>query len=428
MKCREIIRSDWYQQRWGSKFAIMRNQDEKTRYDNNQGGWRISTSVGGRGTGEHPDIVVGDDLHKALAVESQKDREAVDEYWRGTISTRGVARSVRKVLVMQRLHQEDIAGKVLKANGGDCIYLHNTETWDHICLPMRAEPDQRAPRTRCNFIDTRKPGELLWPSLFPEHKVQQLERDLGSQRAAGQLQQRPIRRGGGAVRAEWFPIIKRTHQQNMEDAEAAVRFWDFAATQDDGDYTVGNLMILTKDGKIRICHIERGQWSPSQRDNVVERTAKADGQGVAIRWEEEGGSSGKTLTMHYVRLLRGYNATGIRPSGSKEVRFQPFQAWAEHGMIEVVQADWNHEFFDEMESLWSGAHDDQADTCSGGFNYLAASEDFFAAEDTFAACTGGPDDDHKPLSKEEREDLPPWLKEIMDETLGSSQGDWRDMD
>jgi hypothetical protein len=92
---------------------------------------------------------------------------------------------------MQRLHENDLSGHLLEQGG-----------WDHICWPMRfdaSRPDPRDPR--------KASGELLWPALFTEEKVRQLEIDLGPYATAGQMQQRPAPAEGGLFKEAWFPKI-----------------------------------------------------------------------------------------------------------------------------------------------------------------------------------------------------------------------------
>ena len=61
MKCRRLIESPWYQERWGDRFALTSDQNTKGRFDNDRSGYRLSTSVGGAATGEGGDRIVCDD-------------------------------------------------------------------------------------------------------------------------------------------------------------------------------------------------------------------------------------------------------------------------------------------------------------------------------------------------------------------------------
>ncbi len=195
-KMRLLIESLWFQQHWPVAFRA--DQNQKTRFENTDGGWRIATSVGGRGTGEHPDIIVIDDPHNAKEAESDLERQGAIDWFTQTISTRGVTRDAAIVIVMQRLHELDMSGHVLSSEGA--------AQWVHLCFPMRAEPASALIPTKAQrpAVDPRSPGELLWPSLFTPTKVRKLEIDLGSYATAGQLQQRPAPMEGGIFKLKWL--------------------------------------------------------------------------------------------------------------------------------------------------------------------------------------------------------------------------------
>src|SRR5207253_2763107 len=81
LKCRRLIQSDWYQARWGHKFALTSDQNAKVRFDNDATGYRLATSVGGVGTGEGGDRIVVDDPHNVLEAESDAVRKGTLLWW-----------------------------------------------------------------------------------------------------------------------------------------------------------------------------------------------------------------------------------------------------------------------------------------------------------------------------------------------------------
>ena len=89
LKSRRIIQSEWYQQRWGHRFQLAGDQNQKKRYENDHTGFRVATGVDGVATGEGGDVLVVDDPHKAKGVESAAQRQNVTEWWDKTWSTRG---------------------------------------------------------------------------------------------------------------------------------------------------------------------------------------------------------------------------------------------------------------------------------------------------------------------------------------------------
>ena len=187
LKCRRLVESPWYQANWGDRFQLTGDQNAKQRFENNKSGYRLATSVGGTATGEGGDRIVVDDPHNVNEAESELVRRGVLEWWDQVMSTRlNDPKRGTKVIVMQRVHEADLAGHVLTQGG-----------YEHLCLPAEYEGP-----TRCTVIgwsDPRdEPGQLLWAERFGPDEIQALKRSMGSYAAAGQLQQRPAPAEGGA--------------------------------------------------------------------------------------------------------------------------------------------------------------------------------------------------------------------------------------
>jgi predicted phage terminase large subunit-like protein len=225
VRCRTLINSPWYQARWPLK--ITTDQNQKTYFENDQKGYRLATSVGAHGLGQHPDRIVIDDPQDAVGAASDTQRASTLEWWKGTLSSRGVSRGVRKVCIMQRLHEEDLAQHLL-----------DTGEWTHLCLPMRYEPGRKCVTHFGGkvFQDPRKEdGELLDPKRFPEHVVTRLETALGPYNAAGQLQQRPSPAGGGIIKKAWFrfwiPYGEKPEDWPKVRDERGLEFYVTAAPQ-----------------------------------------------------------------------------------------------------------------------------------------------------------------------------------------------------
>jgi hypothetical protein len=277
--------------------------------------------VGGHGSGEHPDRIVCDDPHNVQQAESPLERQAVLEWWDRTMSTRGVSRNARRVIIMQRLHQEDLSGHVLEE--GD---------WVHLCLPMRYEPGRMAV-TPLEWTDPRtQEQQLLAPDLFPEAVVARIEKALGAYGTAGQLQQRPTPKEGGMFKAHWF-------NQRVPAAPyqaARVRYWDRAATADGGCRTVGTLMARS-EGNLYVEHVVAGQWAPDERDDIILATALRDrrrygpAQTPLIYLEQEPGSAGIDSFRHMARKLQGFAVYADRVTGSGRALGQPMRG--PHGLL-----------------------------------------------------------------------------------------------
>lgn len=222
IRSRALIDGDWFQDLWGNKVSISRGQNQKTKYHNTVGGWRLATSVGGRGTGEHPDYKIIDDPHNVKESESDVERQTALDWYDLTLSSRGVSRDAKTLLIMQRLHEDDLAGYIMSKE-------EFLEDWDHVCLPMRFEPHRytstigKDPRTEDN--------ELLWPDLFNERKVKVLEANLGEYGSAGQLQQRPSPPGGGILKIKHFRMWPAN--KPLPAFERVIQSYDTAFKEDD---------------------------------------------------------------------------------------------------------------------------------------------------------------------------------------------------
>lgn len=187
------------------------------------------------------------------------------------------------------------------------------------------------------------------------------------------------RMAGNIFRGEWFNYVDITPK-----CKATVRFWDKAATvatdkNPDPDWTVG-VKLGWLAGKFYVLDVIRLRGTPSTIEDTMLEAARQDGTATAIRWEEEGGSSGKESTYHLAKLLVGYNTGGVRPIKNKVERSKPVSSAAEHGLLHLVEASWNKQFIDELENFpQEGVHDDQVDALSGAFNYLTKGNTSFKA-------------------------------------------------
>jgi predicted phage terminase large subunit-like protein len=353
LKCRRLIQSDWYQKRWGDRFKITSDQNQKTRYENDKSGYRYVTSPDSGTTGEGGDVIVCDDPHNVTEAPSDAEREATVTWWFESMSTRrnNIKRGCR-VVIGQRVHHKDLCGVIIDRGG-----------YRHICLPAEYEPDHPY---RCDADWRTEEGELLCSERFDKEGLEKLKNDLGSYAYAGQCQQRPVPREGGMFKRHWFEIV------NAAPAKATrVRYWDMAASQDDGDYTAGLRMSKTDDGIYYIEDVKRDQLSSHGAEKLVKQSADLDGKPVKIWMEQEPGSAGKTVIASYTRLLAGYSFRGYKSTGKKEVRADPFAAQCEAGNVKIVKGPWNEAFLEELTLFPNGDHDDQVDAASGAFDKLA---------------------------------------------------------
>tara|TARA_R110000868_G_scaffold103473_2_gene284933 strand:- start:6481 stop:8139 length:1659 start_codon:yes stop_codon:yes gene_type:complete len=228
IKCRRLIHSPWYQSLWGSEFSIMADVNNKLRFDNNRGGYRIASSVGGSNTGFGGHFEITDDPNNVLESESVLIRESTNDWHDFVMSTRyaGTIDKFRRLVIQQRVHERDVSGNILNKDDA---------RWIHLCLPMKFEPNKR-----CITIPLRmskgktwkdprtKEKELLWPAGINEKRLKEIiEKDFrnDSYREAGQMQQRPSPEGGGIFKTAWF---KYWTELTLPNFEYILQSWDTA--------------------------------------------------------------------------------------------------------------------------------------------------------------------------------------------------------
>ena len=197
--CRRVIESKWYQDRWGDRFSLSDDQNTKSRFNNDKGGYRLITSIESKGaTGDGANCIILDDCNSAKEIESELIIASTLEWFDGTLGTRLNNQKLGAVIqIQQRLGENDLTGHILSKTKGE---------WTHLCLPMEYEPE-RSYFTTIGWKDPRTtPGELLWPERFGPDEVMGLKTWMGDWRASGQLQQRPEPRGGGVIKREWWQL------------------------------------------------------------------------------------------------------------------------------------------------------------------------------------------------------------------------------
>lgn len=359
MRMRRLVTSEWYQARW--PIALTGDQNEKLYYENTDTGFRQACAVASM-TGRRGDRVLWDDPHSVEAALSAANRVTALRVFQETLPTRlnNPDRSAI-VVVMQRLHEDDVAGYILANDLG----------YEHLMLPMEFEPERRC-TTSIGFCDPRREeGELLFPQRFPREVVERDKRVMGAYAVAGQFQQRPAPRAGSFFAWANMRIVPAAPIMRQ-----VVRYWDKAGTEGGGAWTAGVKMGLGEDGRYYVLDVVRGQWEAPARERAIRQTAELDGPAVPIWIEQEPGSGGKESAQATIRNLAGYPCRAERATGEKSVRAQPYSVQVEAGNVCVLDRDWTQAFIDEHKTFPAGKFKDQVDAASGAFNKLAVSDIF----------------------------------------------------
>lgn len=199
LKCRRLITSQWFQERW--PIQLVGDQNAKTKFENDKTGFREAMAFTSM-TGSRGDRVTLDDPLSVDDGNSDAALAAAESTFREALPTRVNNDKSAIIVIMQRLSEKDTSG----------IILAEKLPYTHLCIPMRFEKSRRC-ETSIGFMDPRKDdGELFFPERFSEKTVSELEKTLGEYATAGQLQQRPAPPGGGILKTKHFQLWDRKRE------------------------------------------------------------------------------------------------------------------------------------------------------------------------------------------------------------------------
>jgi predicted phage terminase large subunit-like protein len=367
-RMRDLVESEWYRFHW----TIELKRRGETSFENTATGFRegymFTSLTGGRGN-----RVIIDDPHSTEGAESDADRLRVVRIFNESVPSRlNDLANDAIVVVMQRLHERDVSGEILSKP--DLGYVH-------LCIPMRLDEDHPHAGPTPIWHDPRtEPGELLFPAKFPPTEVAKLETSLGSFGTAGQLQQRPVPRGGGLFKRDWFDGKVIAELPLGVRVVARTRAWDLAATKkqqsNSPSATAGVRMVRLSDGRFVIEHAKRMFETAGIVRAAIETTADADDTlsgwiKTRVRLPQDPGQAGKSQAQQFVLALAGHDVVALPPTGDKETRARPFSVQCEAGNVYLLAGEWVDAWLDEVCAFPNGVNDDQVDASADAFNDLA---------------------------------------------------------
>lgn len=372
LKARRLVQSPWYQRLWGSRFQMTGDQNTKSRFENDAGGYRLATSVGSALTGEGGQLIVGDDCHNAVQAESELVRQGVLDWWDTALSTRhNDPKTGSYVVVMQRLHENDLTGHIVSKMSDD---------WTWLMLPMRYESARHC--VTPIFEDPRtEEGELLWPERMGEKEVRALEVALGPYGASGQLQQSPLPKGGGIIRREDWKLwgnpddINDPYYKRFPMMEFVVASLDPAYTEkQENDYSALVVLGVFRDKNNMLRVMLMGAWQERLAINdLVNKTAKTCERFHVDKLLIENKASGISVGQEMKRLHGNaqWSTQLVDPRGQDKVaRTHAIQhIWGE-GIVYAPDREYADLVINQMSSFPRGKHDDLHDAVIQGITYL----------------------------------------------------------
>ena len=352
---RHVIQSAWFRQRFGDRFHLLRHQNEKAEFHNNRRGAMLAIPIGGGATGKGGNRIVVDDPHNPVQAESDAQREQALEFYGTTLTTRlDDKRQGAIIVVMQRLHQRDLTAVCLE------------QGFTHVCLPVEAEGPETLVFPRSGRVVTRAPGALLWPDREGSDEIAAQQGALGSYAFAGQYQQRPIPRGGGLFKRDWwqfYDVPPRFDQMAQS--------WDLSFKGgEQHDYVVG-LVAGRRGPDIYLVDRYKAHASFTETCEAIRRMAQRYPNCGAVYIEDAANGSAAIDTLR--RQVAGVLPVG--PHGGKysrasaaEPRVQAGNVWLPRPTTPdgrpILGRAWVLDFIEQLAQFPYGAHDDDVDAFS----------------------------------------------------------------
>lgn len=357
--CRTIMLSCWYQ----SLFATRLSSERKAvgEFVTTLGGSRLATSVSGVLTGRGADVIIIDDPLKPDEALSDARRAACNNWYDTVLLSRlNDKTSGCIILIMQRLHEEDLVGHVLEQ-----------DAWEVVSFPAIAEEDQtyviESPFGSC--IHHRRTGDLLHPEREPLAALEALRRGLGPYNFAGQYQQAPAPAGGGMVEAAWFP--RYAPEELPQEFDQIVQSWDTANKPSElADYSVCTTFGI-KSKHFYLLNVLRKKFGYPELKRAVLEQSRLFAPGVILIEDKASG----TQLIQELREAGLYKAIRYRPEGDKIMRLNAQTGAMEGGFVHLPrEAHWLADYLHELVTFPKGRYDDQVDSTAQALAWFLQSQ------------------------------------------------------
>jgi predicted phage terminase large subunit-like protein len=312
-------------------------------------GRRYATSIQGTLTGRGGNLFIIDDPLKPGDAISEVSRERVIEWYRSTLVTRPDDKQAARIMVvMQRIHVEDLVGYLLDNDAG----------FEVLSLPAVAQSttthDLGGGRTH-----VREKGDLLHPTHEPVEVLREIKKNMGAMLFSAQYQQAPEPAGGKIIKRK---MLRYYSELERLPTDRIVLSWDIALSeQEAGDYSAC-VVLLNRSDLYYVLEVVRGKFPFDKLKDKIIEVKERYGKAASLVIEDGGISYGLIQSLREKHI----NVVDYKPKGDKEERLISQIDLFEGGSVLLPKdAPWLEEFVSELLSF-PGRHDDQVDALAQG--------------------------------------------------------------
>lgn len=348
---RLIMQQEWYQDLFPHT-KLTDDQNTKTKFSTTASGHRIATSVGGTATGEGGNFLICDDpLNPKLAASETERQNAIDWFDQTWSSRLNDKKNGVMIVVMQRLHENDISGHLIDKNAD----------WE-VCSIKGIATDSYFINFK-SFQKEIKAGEPLHEERENLKDLEIRKMDLGSYGFSSQYQQSPTPEDGGIVNIKWF---KRYEQEPLK-FDRIIQSWDTAskAKEHNDPSCCTTWGVLGNDYYLLDVLVDRLEY-PALKGRVISMANRYKPDTILI----EDKASGQALLQELRRELT-MALIGILPKEEKLIRMSSCSSLIEAGRVYLPKnSSWLASFENELSLFPNSTHDDQVDSTSQFLNWL----------------------------------------------------------
>jgi len=362
-RSRDLILSNWFQELYLGDFELKSDANSKSDYRNNKGGMRKAVGNNGQITGSGADVIIVDDpISPKLASSAVERKNALDFYSHTLFSRLNNPDVGIRIIVMQRLHQEDLSG-----------YLMDTrpERHKHICIPAEIGPQLSPKELEVNYIDG-----LFWSDRFNRGALQDYKVSLGSNQYAGQLQQIPSPEEGGIIKRDWFDIVEANTLTRNPLTEPIEFFVDGAYTAKTENDPSGLMACFVKNNFIYILNVTEVWLEFPQLCEFIGKYAHGNAYTNNSRIKVEPKATGISV----VQSLRAASKLNIietaPPTDDKTTRLNAVSPIIEGRRVKLVKGAWNKAYLDQVTTFPNAKHDEFVDLTVMAINELLVNNGF----------------------------------------------------
>ncbi len=352
-RCRQILRSDWFQEMFPST-RLRIDAAEKMQFKTTEGGGVFAASMTSGLTGHGADVIIIDDPIDAGDVHSEVERSKVNNLFDGKIASRLNSQAEgRIVIVAQRLHWDDLCGHLKERSG-----------FQHLVVPLVAEGN--IIYDVGTFEWQRPEGDIIDPGSYPPEQVERLKQDLPAHVFQAQYQQAPVRLDGGIVKAEWF----QRYGQIPHAAHRVIISCDCGQTVGETSSFSSALVFRTDGANHYLIDILRKRAGIIElREDMLRLCAQHHPASILV----EDAALGSSL----IEILREKRLPVVaipRPTRSKVERLEAVLFMISSGMVLLPDSSrgWMDAFLSELCAFPGGSHDDQVDALTQYLGWVAA--------------------------------------------------------